>query len=330
MYSNDAVTKQVIIVFTDDDDLVHQLSDILNEGEHKHRKEYVLIRQSEISELGNTATASVLDLRLVGGNGEHNEEQVVACIDKIKGQTGRYPLYLLGSEDNLSALMQVRSIRQSVKRRLVTPLKPERVRSALSVSKRGDEVRSTELKPVKPSPKKEPQRGLSLFILIAILLLSIAGYWYLNQRSVNAMFDVALITHSSRDVTETMASTVLGDRVDAQNSSNNESLFNLDALGYIDQARQALKKGYIVGPEDVNALHFYRLALSIAPYGTLAQDRHKAVISELKSELILAIEQGKVGRSNSILRVITELDPFNADLKSLKQKLRAAFADVAP
>lgn len=331
MSFSDAETKQVIFVFTEDDDLIGQLSNILNEREDS-QKEYVLVRQAEVAELGSTATASVLDLALVGENDEHNAERVVSCINQIKGHSSRYPLFLLGDDDDLSALMQVQSIRHSVKRRLVTPLKPEQVISALSVLDDVDAVRLSESEPMSEvsqslPPRAGSQKALSVFTLMAILALAIAGYWYLNQRSVDEVFEEELVSNTSSEVTDTVTSTILGSRAGDENSSTNDGLFNADALVYLDQARQALKKGYVIGPEGVNALHFYRLALSIDPYNTLAQDRQSAVMLELKSELTLAVEQGKVGRSNSILRIITELDPFNAELESLRQTLRAAFVD---
>ena len=420
MSSRDIEAKKVIVVFTDDAELVNQLSDILNQhAREQGASEFVVIRQIEISELGNTATASILDLSLVG----NEPEAVVASIDQIKGARSRYPLFLAGSKVDLDALMQVQDIRQGVKRRIPLPLNAEQAISVLAVQSEFETVPASVLE--RPSDntgeatKSSSKAGLLVFLLVLIALGAGGVYWYLNQgaqvsglgeptpvtvraddiaRADNIAEELAVSVAGGSDVTGTGASagsddssdqgvdaqgtlsaeqSIVGgseglsvenlsiegdsdeveDRVDVnfdssasqindsevitadtkstgvkisdQTDSANTDLFSSEALALLEQAREALKKGYIVGPEDINALHYYRLALAIDPYATTAQSRKNQLISELKDELDLAIEQGKVGRSNSILRVITELDPFNAEIDSLKQKLRAAFVDSA-
>lgn len=425
MSSRDIEAKKVIVVFTDDAELVNQLSDILNQhAREQGASEFVVIRQIEISELGNTATASILDLSLVG----NEPEAVVASIDQIKGARSRYPLFLAGSKVDLDALMQVQDIRQGVKRRIPLPLNAEQAISVLAVQSEFETVPASVLE--RPSDntgeatKSSSKAGLLVFLLVLIALGAGGVYWYLNQsaqvsslgeptpvtvraddiaRADNIAEELAVSVAGGSDVTGTGASagsddssdqgvdaqgtlsaeqSIVGgseglssegisvedlsiegdsdeveDSVDVnldstasqindsegitadtkstgvtisdQTDSANTDLFSSEALALLEQAREALKKGYIVGPEDINALHYYRLALAIDPYATTAQSRKNQLISELKDELDLAIEQGKVGRSNSILRVITELDPFNAEIDSLKQKLRAAFVDSA-
>ncbi len=103
-------------------------------------------------------------------------------------------------------------------------------------------------------------------------------------------------------------------------------LFNETAENLLSKARSALKRGFIVGPENASALHYYNEALAIDPYHELADVRKQTLVDELKEELDLAMQLAKYGRSKSILKVIDDIDPFNSELASMRQTFSKRFS----
>lgn len=314
--NNDVLSKDVkrgVIVFSNDEELANNASEILDEYALKNGVgQFLVIRQDEVSELGNTATISLLDVDFAGAA----VNEVLACITKIKGESSRYPVFLLADESRIADLMKVQGIRQSIKHVITKPLNSERLVAAFASLNDAAESGQTAqysnfvIDTADASANKK-QSLWSLFFLLAVLI-GAASYWLYAQKNAPQIVAPDLVA---------VESTVF-DIQEARQASSNK-LFSNSALPLLKQARAALKKGYIVGPENVNALHYYRLVLDIDPYSTNAQARKKAVFDELKSALELAVQQRKQGRSNSILKVMTELDPFNPELESLRASAKS-------
>lgn len=137
-----------------------------------------------------------------------------------------------------------------------------------------------------------------------------------NQEPVDTQSSSLPTTSSDNDSGATIA-------IETQSQS---PIFGVEAEALLEKARVALKKGFIVGPDDSCALHYYRQALNYDPYSDQAKQRQAILIAELKPELMLAIKQAKYGRSNSIFKVIKAIDPINPELESLQLALDQRFS----
>ena len=107
--------------------------------------------------------------------------------------------------------------------------------------------------------------------------------------------------------------------------SEPEPLFDEYQEEILVKARDALKKGFIVGPDGSSAWHYYRQALEVNQIGEGADERTELVLSELKSEFDLAVELGKFGRSRSILRVYKDIDPLNQSISDMQASFDQRF-----
>ena len=93
----------------------------------------------------------------------------------------------------------------------------------------------------------------------------------------------------------------------------------------LGKARAALKKGYIVGPEEQSAWYYFRQVLDLVVLDDRSDQRRDVILDELEGEFILAVELGKFGRSTSIYRVMKDLNPLNPKLDDLNQRFEERF-----
>ena len=91
------------------------------------------------------------------------------------------------------------------------------------------------------------------------------------------------------------------------------------------KARAALKKGYIVGPEEQSAWYYFRQVLELVVLDDRSDQRRDVILDELEGEFLLAVELGKFGRSTSIYRVMKDLNPLNPELDGLNQRFEERF-----
>ena len=93
----------------------------------------------------------------------------------------------------------------------------------------------------------------------------------------------------------------------------------------LGKARAALKKGYIVGPEEQSAWYYFRQVLELVVLDDRSDQRRDVILDELEGEFMLAVELGKFGRSTSIYRVMKDLNPLNPKLDDLNQRFEERF-----
>jgi len=282
---------QGVVVYTNETALVTSISEtLLNHNKKASQSDYVVIHQTSVSDLGEMATASVLDIDMVGAS----INSVRLSVRKIKDTQSDYPLFLVGKKDGLREIMQDSFVQGNVARTFSKPVLGPQIVTALDLARK------------QAMPAKE-----------------------LHQSSGNRYGGIiaAAVSDANDQGGFTSVVTAIEHQI-AEPASDKAELFGNDALRLLTQARDALKQGYIVGPEEASALFYYRQALGIDPLGDLAMKRRQTVFSELKSEFSSAIQQGKYGRSNSILKVVAELDPFNQELVSMQTRFNSRFSQL--
>ena len=111
----------------------------------------------------------------------------------------------------------------------------------------------------------------------------------------------------------------------AQSNAESTPLFDSYHEEILGKARAALKKGYIVGPEEQSAWHYFRQVLELVVLDDRSDERRNVILDELEGEFVLAVELGKFGRSRSIYRVMKDLNPLNPELDALNQRFEQRF-----
>ncbi len=306
---------QGVVVYTNETALVTSISEtLLNHNKKASQSDYVVIHQTSISDLGEMATASVLDIDMVGAS----INSVRLSVRKIKDTQSDYPLFLVGKKDDLREIMQDSFVQGNVARTFSKPVLGPQIVTALDLARK-------QAMPAKELHQSSGNRyGGIIAAAVGLMMVGSVAAWTWNLNGGN---QPAAVSGANDQGGFTSVVTAIEHQT-AEPASDKAELFGNDALRLLTQARDALKQGYIVGPEEASALFYYRQALGIDPLGDLAMKRRQTVFSELKSEFSSAIQQGKYGRSNSILKVVAELDPFNQELVSMQTRFNSRFSQL--
>jgi len=319
-----------VIVFTKDRELVKSISGTFEQHAlASGLRDYVVIQQTSTLGFSSSATASVLDIDLLDGDAA----SISGRVQEIKKRSGDHPLVLVGESASLDKVMQISEVRELVDQSLPRPVSGQQVLSVLSLVKQRA-VFKQQAKSLQDSVydnKASKRRKISATVAGLLAVVGLAAFYLFNESTHNLTnYQGASVAESALNLAPQngVAEIETSDATDTSKLAMiaaDGTLFNTEASMYVERGRQALKQGYIVGPKDVNALHFFQLALNVDPLSEKALARKDVIVMELAHEFSLAIKLGKYGRSDSILKVMTAIDPLNQGLLEMRDTKNLAF-----
>ncbi len=299
-----------VAVFTHDTKLLRAISSTLADSSVNGDGEtYAVIQETEDFGVADTVSASVFDLDLV----DNDLDSAAEILSYLSSAQNDYPLFLVGQKAELKKALNRADIKAKVARSFAKPVIGNQVKIALGMVIDRAKAKNANGGQVN-APKSSSIKGMFFAIGAVVLLVLCYGMYtqFFYEQDDSAETEFRSLDTLVQDL----------NRTEAQIQSS--SAFTEEGTKLTQQAQAAIDDGRILSPEQNSALHFYRSALDINRFDSNAEKRKELIVGQVKLAFLIARDQNDFVKAEQLHTLLSELDPFNVEVR----RMAAALSDT--
>lgn len=300
--SESTLEKNTVLFFSHDNDLADALSEKINDIKLNDNLVLDFIHESTHVDSFSDSDMVIYDLDLVNADLEKALNDIYLLKPKVSNKT----LILIGEKEDITKAQHNLDIHPRVTRYLRKKVMPNQLLMAI----KSGSNKSSSPSSIDSVDHSSGQQKSSIFKFIGIaacvILIGALGFAYaVNNKSGNAK--VVLSTNADQPLLQTTKKEL------------SENQINVEALN--KQGINARALGNLYEPIQNNALHYFKQALTLDSFNSVAYKNQQEILESLRNEFPVLIENQQYQQAQAVIGALQEYQAFHHDNLEMKNTL---------